>query len=469
MVSMWVLTTLASVYSVFAAVTILWGNDWVAFTYPGYERRFLTLGVIVAVSSLIAGRLYAQGKAWPIRILMLLMTFLVARAMPSDIFDKAVPQAVWLTPLITFALLDMFWLVLIVALDIGLVLFFHGDRIIFHNLGTVLVSVSIGVFLICARYISDKALEEARQEKSNAEQANQALSASNAFLEVKVAERTADLSRSNTDLHQALEKLQATQAELMQANKVAALGKLVAKVAHELNTPVGNAMLACSGLVAESVRLEQTLSQAQVRKSDLLEIGDSIRSVAHLSVRNLERIAALIEEFKDIPEDSLGEHRTTFELGELVQARVNELQSATTPYPVRWQVDIPHAISMQSFREPLVRVVQILLDNALQHGVAHHPEGEIHVEATQPKGQWITLRIWDNGHGIAESDLQRVFEPLFTSRLADASHGLGLYIAYKLVRNRLGGQITVSNQAEGGLRVEVVLPACAPDVAVEQE
>ena len=175
MISMWVLTILAFTYSGFAALTILYGQNWVTFTFPGYEVRFLTLGITITLCSLVATHLYARGKIWPVRLLMVLLSLWVALALPDDIFDKAVPQAVWLTPLITFALLDIYWLSLIVVLTIGFVLWLHGDRIIFHNLGTVLISISIGVFLVCARFVSDRALGEARQEKMNAESAKEEL------------------------------------------------------------------------------------------------------------------------------------------------------------------------------------------------------------------------------------------------------------------------------------------------------
>lgn len=463
MISMWVLTILAFTYSGFAALTILYGQNWVTFTFPGYEVRFLTLGITITLCSLVATHLYARGKIWPVRLLMVLLSLWVALALPDDIFDKAVPQAVWLTPLITFALLDIYWLSLIVVLTIGFVLWLHGDRIIFHNLGTVLISISIGVFLVCARFVSDRALGEARQEKMNAESAKEELAQLNTNLEAKVRARTEDLSRSNQDLQEALEKLQETQTELLQANKVASLGKLVAGLAHELNTPVGNALLACSGLQVESSRMQTTLDQSQIRKADLRAMADAMNEVAALAVRNLERVGSMIESFKGLSPERMSGEIVSFELAELVKNCVSSLQQRSTQAPVRWVVELSGAIPMHSYQDGLARVLLIVLDNALRHGVAHHPEGEIAIHASQPDPHWVKVCISDNGHGISESELHRVFEPLFTTHLADSGHGLGLYIAYNLIRNLLGGQITVSNLAEGGLLVELVLPATAPD------
>ncbi len=462
-ISMWLLITLAAIYTVLGGWSVYVGAGPVSFTYPGYELRFFQVGLLILIVSLMATWFYGRGHLWPIRGLMLLLAVCVALALPGEIFDKAVPQSIWLTPLITFALLDLFWLSIVVLVTVSFVLFLHGDRIIFHNLGTAFVFMAIGIFLICARYISDRALQEAREENANAEEAKDALAQLNLSLESVVFERTQDLTRSNSDLKQALEKLQLTQTELIQANKVAALGKLVAGMAHELNTPVGNAILASSSMQAESVRLIDLLAQNQIRKADMQALANALNEASGITVHNLERIASLIDTFKQLSPERLGGEVSSFELGDLIRECVSRCQSVVTQSPIKWQVETDQTMIMYSYRDGLEKILQIVLENALQHGLASHPEGVIHISASQPDAFWTHVRIADNGHGIAESDLQRVFEPLFTGRMAGSGHGLGLHIAFNLVRTLLGGQITVSNLAEGGLLVELVLPATAPD------
>jgi PAS domain S-box-containing protein len=288
----------------------------------------------------------------------------------------------------------------------------------------------------------------------------EALRELNASLEEKVEHRTRSLQQANAELQHTLQELQRAQAQLVQADKLAALGSLVAGVAHELNTPIGNALMAVSTL-GERLRTFQARMAQGLRRSDLDAFVEQVATAEDIAQRNLHRAADLVTSFKQVAVDQTSSQRRTFDLAELVREILLTLQPMLKRAPVTVEVDVPAGIAMDSYPGPLGQVLSNLIQNALVHGLADHPQGHIRVAAEAADG-WVTLHVSDDGCGIPPHLHERIFEPFFTTRLGQGGSGLGLHIAHNIVTGMLGGRITFDSEVGRGTTFHIACPLAAP-------
>ncbi|ACV35504.1 multi-sensor signal transduction histidine kinase [Candidatus Accumulibacter phosphatis] len=275
-------------------------------------------------------------------------------------------------------------------------------------------------------------------------------------LEELVGERTSDLQRANEDLRQAM-------VQLVQAEKLAALGNLVAGVAHELNTPLGNTRVVAS-LLAEQLReFALAIESGSVRRSQVDTFLSRGREAVDLLERNSARAADLIGHFKQVAVDQSSARRRSFDLRQTIDEMLAALRPSFKGSRHRIDVDIPPGLELDSYPGPLEQVLGNLVSNSLTHGFSGVDEGriELHAEASGPKH--IVLRCTDNGVGIPEATINRIFEPFFTTRLGQGGSGLGLYIVYNLVTGVLGGTIEAASPTGEGTIFTLTLPRCAPE------
>ncbi|WP_295999918.1 ATP-binding protein [Rugamonas sp.] len=290
---------------------------------------------------------------------------------------------------------------------------------------------------------------------------NRALAQANLELEQKVAFRTSELQRTNHEMAHALRRLHAAQAQLVQNEKLAALGSLVAGVAHELNTPIGNALLTVSTLAASTAQLRQALDAGITRSqlhAHLLHAGESCALIE----RALNRASGLLDSFKQVAADQGNGRRRRFLLAdvvaEVVAARRAELRGAGCELRLR----IGSGLRMDSYPDSVVQVLHQLIDNSLLHGFAGRPDGVLTISAAEVDAHWLQIAVGDDGAGIAPQLLHRVFDPFFTTRMGQGSGGLGLAIAHNIVTAVLGGRIAVAAAATPGTLVEITLRKVAP-------
>ena len=285
----------------------------------------------------------------------------------------------------------------------------------------------------------------------------------NTELETRVAARTQELAQSNAALQSTLDTLRRAQDDLLQRDKLASLGALVAGVAHELNTPLGNSVTVASTLVLLVEPLKTQLEQGTLRKSKAVDALDQMQQCALLLQRNLERAVQLIVHFKQVAVDQTSEHRRSFDLASVVSDVVETLQPQFKHTHHRVEVDIPGGIVMDSYPGPLGQVVTNLVLNAMIHGFAAEHVGVVRIEAQQVTPGEVSLRVVDNGVGIPAKHLSRIFDPFFTTRMGLGGSGLGLHIVHNIVMVMLGGTIRVSSTLGEGAQFTVVLPQCAPE------
>jgi signal transduction histidine kinase len=273
-------------------------------------------------------------------------------------------------------------------------------------------------------------------------------------LEQRVQERTAELSIS-------IEKLKQTQLELVQREKMAALGSLVAGVAHELNTPIGNSLLTSTTLAYQTKVLISGL-QTGLRRSELDSYADNALEATRILESNLAKAAELIGSFKQVAIDQTTETLREFSLPEMIGDIVLTLGPVIRKTRHQVAIEVPQDVRMQSYAGPLGQVLTNLINNALIHGWEDDSQGLIIVKAEIQKPGWVHLAVQDNGRGIAPENLARVFDPFFTTRLGQGGSGLGLNIVYNIVSQKLGGNIRVESSLGHGARFILELPLRAP-------
>ncbi len=281
-------------------------------------------------------------------------------------------------------------------------------------------------------------------------------------LEALVQSRTLALKNTNQELQESNASLKQAQARIVQQEKLAALGSLVAGVAHELNTPLGNCLMVASNLEDATREIGQEVQQGRLRRSGLDAYFDSARYSCELLVRNLSSAANLIVSFKQIAVDQTSEQRRVFNLLRLVQEVLQAFATQLQQAGCSIQLEIPEALELDSFPGPLSQVIISLLNNSLTHAFAPGQDGTIRISAQQMDERHLQLQFGDDGAGIAAEDLPHVFEPFFTTRMGQGCYGLGLSISYNLVTAVLGGSITLHSTPGQGSQFEISLPLRAP-------
>jgi signal transduction histidine kinase len=275
------------------------------------------------------------------------------------------------------------------------------------------------------------------------------------------AERLRQLMRENAQLEQDIlvrsAELKQVMEELIQNQTVAALGGLVAGVAHELNTPIGNAVLASSTLGEQLDTLRGVHGQGQLRKSQLADFLDASQTACAIVARNLQRAAELVDAFKLIAVDQASGRRHCFGLHKLVQSTLFALEPMYKKKPVTVRTNVPEGLELDSFPGALEQVLINLVSNAVLHGIGGRACIAIDIEARYGENAvWITVR--DDGVGIPPEVQRRIFEPFFTTRMGSGGSGLGLYLVHQLVYVTLGGSLKLQSVYGAGSSFEICLP-----------
>jgi PAS domain S-box-containing protein len=280
-------------------------------------------------------------------------------------------------------------------------------------------------------------------------------------LEAKVASRTAELSS-------ALDDLRNSQQALLQSEKLAALGRLVAGVAHELNTPIGNSLLSATTLAEYTESFARAISSGSLKRSLLEDFVAQSREASGILVRNLDKAAEQIRSFKQVAADQASSQRRRFALKEVVDEMLLAHGPMFRRSRVEVRADVPEAVSMDSYPGPLGQVLGNLVTNAALHAYEGTAAGAVELFARLHGEHAIEIAVADRGRGIPESDHKRIFEPFFTTRLGRGGTGLGLAISHRIVTETLGGTISVQSQAGLGATFFVRVPLIAPASAARE-
>jgi PAS domain S-box-containing protein len=291
-------------------------------------------------------------------------------------------------------------------------------------------------------------------------------------LEDLVAARTAELRQAkeeaehvNEELSTALDNLSMTQEELVRRDKLAALGALVAGVAHELNTPIGNSLTMAGSMSERTAELRHDL-ESGLRKSVLETYLEQAASADEVVLRNLNRAAALVDSFKRIAVDGGDGQRSRFVLGDVVAQLMQSVQAEVRRRDLELIEDVDHWLEMDSYPGPLTQALQHIIENSLVHGFEAaskaNGQGSITLSAHDSGNGEIAITLSDTGVGIPEANLPRIYDPFFTTRMGAGGSGLGLYITHNIVTGVLGGRIEAASTPGRGASFMLRLPKVAP-------
>ena len=288
----------------------------------------------------------------------------------------------------------------------------------------------------------------------------------NATLEARVDERTDELSRANVELLDTLETLKNAQSELVRSEKLASLGSMVAGVAHELNTPIGNSLMVATTLEQRCHEFLSEVASGAIRRSVIDRFVRESVTASEMLSRNLQLASELITSFKQVAVDQTSSHRRRFAIDEVVGENLLALQPMlkTTPYQV--SVNIPPELWLDSYPGPFGQVLVNLINNAVLHGFDGRNQGQIKLAAAPAEAGWVTLTVSDDGCGIPLENQGRIFDPFFTTKLGRGGSGLGLNIVYNIVIGILGGKMSIDSVPGGGCVFTLHLPMNAPVSAV---
>jgi signal transduction histidine kinase len=295
-----------------------------------------------------------------------------------------------------------------------------------------------------ATHLAAIAIERTRREAELAQHRD--------HLQELVAARTAALSRA--------------QEELVRRDKLAALGALVAGVAHELNTPIGNSLMAATSL-AEKTRALAGSMESGLRRSQLVQFLTQADEAAQILARNLQRAARLLASFRQVAADPGSSERRAFMLCELVAELLPPLRILARQRGVDIDTDVAPGLAMDSYPGPLAEVLTHLVDNCLVHAFAGTAHGTIVIGALAGPDASVLISVSDNGAGIAPPLAPRVYDPFVTARLGSSGPGLGLHVVHNIVSGVLGGNIELDSELGKGSTFRLRLPAIAPGRASE--
>ncbi|WP_460448444.1 sensor histidine kinase [Alsobacter sp. SYSU BS001988] len=272
----------------------------------------------------------------------------------------------------------------------------------------------------------------------------------------------ADLRASKEEAEQALANLRATQQSLIEAEKLAALGGLVAGVAHEVNNPVGISLTVASALAQRCSAFEQDLAAGQLRRSQLAAFVDQNRDAARQLVANLQRAGDLIQSFKQVAVDRSHADRRRFDLRLATEDILASLRPGLRLRRLALDVDISDGLAMDGDAGAYGQVLTNLFLNAMTHAYPDGRGGTIRVTGRAMGPDNVQVLFSDDGVGMPDDVLRQAFDPFFTTRRGQGGTGLGLHIVYNVVTQRLGGRITLTSKAGRGATFQLTLPRVAP-------
>ena len=284
------------------------------------------------------------------------------------------------------------------------------------------------------------------------------------FRENAIARREAEheLRLAKDRAETALLDLQATQTSLVEAEKLAALGGLVAGVAHEVNNPVGISLTVASTLARRCDAFAVESETGPIRRSRLSEFIVGNREAAKQLVANLTRAGELIQAFKQVAVDRSHTERRVFDLKQSTEEILSSLRPGLKGTKVRIILDMPEGVLMDSYPGLFGQVLTNLFLNALNHAFPEGRDGAISIVARTSGADQVHLVFRDDGVGMSDAVQRQAFEPFFTTRRGEGGTGLGLHIVYNLVTRRLGGRIVLSSAPGEGTTFRISMPRVAP-------
>jgi PAS domain S-box-containing protein len=271
-----------------------------------------------------------------------------------------------------------------------------------------------------------------------------------------------EMRKSKDAAEAALRNLRETQNSLIEAEKLAALGRLVAGVAHEVNNPVGISLTVASSLERKTATFASEVERGDLRRSRLNDFLQTSRDASSQLVANLNRAAELIQSFKQVAADRNYSDQRTFDLGDLTEQVVMSLRPGLRKHHLTLNVNCQPNLAMNSYPGPYGQVLTNLFLNSVAHAFPDGTPGTVNIQVQEHGKDNVEVVFSDNGCGMSLDVRRRAFDPFFTTRRDQGGTGLGLHIVYSIVTTRLGGRLDLDSEPGRGTRIRMILPRIAP-------
>ena len=283
----------------------------------------------------------------------------------------------------------------------------------------------------------------------------------------ELARQKANVESAHSDLSTVLATLKQAQTNLITSEKMASLGSLVAGIAHELNTPIGNSLLTATALddmVADFVR---KFEGGGVKRSALEALLADAKTACAIMTSSLRRAADLITSFKQVAVDQTSDKRRRFDLREVIGDTLATFHAQLRRANCETRVDCASTLIIDSFPGGVGQVLSNLINNALLHAFEGRSRALMVITARETPDNQILLNFSDDGVGMPPRILHQVFDPFFTTKMGQGGSGLGMNIVYNIVTGMLGGSIEIESSTDHGTSVTIKLPRTAPNRATD--
>lgn len=274
-------------------------------------------------------------------------------------------------------------------------------------------------------------------------------------LELDLYERNAELDRSNTNLENMIENLKQTQDKLVESEKMASLGSLVAGIAHEINTPVGVGLVGITQFIEETKAISNRYKNGELTETSFEEYLAAANEISEIVNKNLERTAHLVRGFKQIAVDQTSEEDRNINLKDYIEEIAFSLGSVIRRANGNISIQCNENINVVTNPGLISQVLTNLIMNSLNHGFTQKDDGEIHISLNEIHPKRFKMVYRDNGHGISEANISRIFDPFFTTNRGKGGTGLGLNVTYNIIKNALGGSITCTSKVNEGVQFDI--------------
>jgi PAS domain S-box-containing protein len=260
----------------------------------------------------------------------------------------------------------------------------------------------------------------------------------------------------------ALRHLQETQNFLIEAEKLAALGRLVAGVAHEINSPVGTCLTVASSLELKAAAFAAEVARGNLKRSRLNEFLETSREASSQLVASLNHAAELIQSFKQVATDRNYSNQRIFDLGDLTEQIAISLRPRLGEQNLTLNVECHPNLTMNSYPGPYGQVLTNLFLNSVTHAFADGQEGLVNIRVRASGKDHVEVVFSDDGCGMSLGVRRQAFDPFFTTRRDQGGTGLGLHVVHSIVTNCLGGRLKLDSEPDRGTKIKIVLPRVAP-------
>ncbi len=272
----------------------------------------------------------------------------------------------------------------------------------------------------------------------------------------QISEKNEELNQQNEELQSIIEELNKTQHQLVESEKMASLGNLVAGVAHEINTPVGIGITASSSLMDKTKEIVEKYKQDKIKKEDFESYLQNAYDSSKLILSNLERTGELVQSFKQVSVDQAIEEKREFNFGSYLHDVVRSVMPKLKNTGIELEIICPEDIVITSYPGAFAQILTNLIVNSKVHAYNDGDKGKIEIKAYK-KDKELILEYTDDGKGMTTEVKEKIFDPFFTTNKQEGT-GLGMHIVYNLVTQKLNGKISCESEVGKGVKFIILIP-----------